>query len=143
MDKFLTPNASFKRLLNEYLKYDQIIILLDIDDTVYDFHDEGHTYQLAIDLVKKAKTVLGAEIVVWTGNVDINFVESYCNTHGIPYDNINEHSPKAVKYYTDLGHTPPRKLFCNLLLDDRAGLGEAYRDLELLVWMAETNIISK
>lgn len=143
MDRFLTPNASFKRLLKEYQKYSQLIIAVDIDDTVFDFHDEGHTYQLVIDLVKKAKLVLDAEIIIWTGNTNQVFVEDYCKTHEIPFDRINQQSEKANKFYSDLGHEAPRKLFCNILIDDRAGLGETYRDLELLVWMVYNNYVTK
>ncbi len=137
MDEFLVPNASFKRLYEEYKKYPQIIVLVDHDNTVFDFHNVGSTHDRVIEVVQKAKSVLNAEIIVWTGNINIVAVEQYWKDHNIPYDAINEQSAKAIKFYDKLGCKAPRKLFCNIMLCDRCGLIQSYQDLELLIWMVE------
>jgi hypothetical protein len=143
MDEFLVPNASFKRLYEEYKKYPQIIILVDHDNTVFDFHNVGSTHDRVIEVVQKAKSVLNAEIIIWTGNINIEAVEQYWKDNNIPYDSINEQSPKAIKFYEKLGHEPPRKLFSNSMLCDRCGLIQAYQDLELLIWLVEQEILKK
>lgn len=137
MDEFLVPNASFKRLYQEYKKYDQIICLIDFDNTLFDFHNVGSTHNKVIELVQKAKSVLNAEIIIWTGNVNTQLVEQYCKDNEIPYDSINEQSAKAVKFYSKMECEPPRKLFGNIMIDDRGGLIQAFQDLDLLIFIVE------
>ena len=56
MDEFLIPNASLKRLINEYIKYEQLIILVDFDNVLYDYYNIGSTHNMVIELAKKAQT---------------------------------------------------------------------------------------
>ena len=143
MDEFLVPNASFKRLINEYIKYEQLIILVDFDNVLYDYYNIGSTHNMVIELVKEAKLILNAEIVIWTGNINIDFVKEYCTNNNIIFDGINEHSQKSVNYYNKLGSEPTRKIFGNILIDDRSGAIQVYEELELLIWLVKQGILKK
>ena len=143
MDEFLVPNASLKRLINEYIKYEQLIILVDFDNVLYDYYNIGSTHNMVIELVKEAKLILNAEIVIWTGNINIDFVKEYCTNNNIIFDGINEHSQKSVNYYNKLGSEPTRKIFGNILIDDRSGAIQVYQELELLIWLVKQGILKK
>jgi len=124
MDAYLKHNKSFLRLLEEYKKHGGLAIAFDFDDTVYDYHGKGHTYELVIELLRELQ-ILGCTLICWTANKDHEHVEKYLTENNIPYSGINID-------VIDLGWTS-RKPFYNALLDDRAGLDSVYRDLKLLV----------
>lgn len=135
-DEFLVPNASFKRLWEEYHKYPQIIACIDFDNTLYDFHKKGYKYDLAKQLIKDLYDI-GVYIIIWTGNQDTKLVSSYLKQNNISYDSINKDSPQAMKVYLENNQNPPRKQFANIYLDDRIGMEQVYKELELLVWLVK------
>jgi hypothetical protein len=139
MDEFLIPNASFKRLWQEYNKYPQLVVCVDFDNTLYDFHKKGFTYPLVKQLVRDLKRKLNFYVIIWTGNQDIDLVVQYCKDNDIPFDSINEDSPQSMELYRKNGDLPPRKQFANVYLDDRISLEQTYKELELLIWLAELN----
>ena len=91
---------------------------------MYDFHKVGNTYTQVIDLLRALKTI-GCYLIIFTANEDQQFVEKYCDEQNIPYDAINENPP----FYSSTA----RKIYYNILLDDRAGLKETYDLLNKLV----------
>ena len=124
MDEYLIENSSYERLYEEYKKYGSLVIGFDFDNTVYDFHKTGKSYeqvrQLLRDLVSiKCKTIC------WTAQKDINFVANFLDKNEIPYNGINSNG-------INLGYES-RKPFFSALLDDRAGLLQVYNDLNKLV----------
>lgn len=140
-DEFLIPNAGIKRLIEEYLGYSRLIVAVDFDNTLYDYHKKGYTYEKAKQLVRDLSSI-GCKIQIWTGNVNEELVASYLDTHDVPYTSINTDSSESIIFYKNLGvHNPPRKLFANVYLDDRAGIEQVYKDLELLVWLVKKNLI--
>lgn len=134
MDQYLMPNASFKRLYEEYKKYGSLVIACDFDHTIFDFHEVGATHNMVITLLKDL-IELNCKVIIWTGNVNEKLVNDYCVSHGLAIYGINVNSDVSEKYYGKLGHVPPRKLFANVYLDDRAALHSIYAELELLVWL--------
>ena len=123
MDEYLVPNASFMRLYNEYLKYGSLVIAYDFDNTVYDFHKKGATYEMVVALLRKLKSV-GCYIICFTANSDKEFVLNYLKENNIPLDSLNENPP--------FFKSEERKIYYNALLDDRAGLLQVYTELNLL-----------
>lgn len=134
MDQYLMPNASFKRLYEEYEKYGSLIVACDFDHTLFDFHEVGTTHNLVIQLLKDLHEI-GCKIIIWTGNVNEKLVADYCESHGIEIEGINTNSTVSEKYYGKLGVVPPRKLFANVYIDDRAAMHTVYAELELLVYL--------
>lgn len=129
MDEFLIPDASYNRLIKEYKQYNSLIICVDFDNTIFDYHGHGATYKQVQQLVRDLKSI-NCEIIIWTGNQDLHMVKKYLADNEIPYDLINEDSDIAKKHLHKAGHPVPRKVFANCYLDDRGGLLQCYVDLK-------------
>ena len=113
------------RLLKEFEQHGKLIIAVDFDNTLFDYHKEGNSYDIVINLLRRLKKI-GMEIIIWTGSAKsrYDFIREYLNENNIPFDRINEN---PVFFKSD---SP--KIFYSILLDDRAGLNSACRVLELL-----------
>jgi hypothetical protein len=129
MDKYLQEDSSYNRLYVEYIKYGSLIVAVDFDDTLYDFHKDGSSYEMVKQLVRELKGI-GCYIIIWTGNQDIDLVVSYLKDNNVPYDSINDEAPISKKL---LGDAIPRKVYANVYIDDRAGLFQVYNDLKKLI----------
>lgn len=124
MDEYLIPNSSFLRLYKEYKQYGSLVIAYDFDNTVYDFHQKGNTYWNVIVLLRQLKE-LGCICICFTANQDEEFVRKYCLEKRIPLDKLNENP--------DFFKSTSKKIYYNVLLDDRAGLQQTYQELQLLI----------
>lgn len=124
MDKYLNPTETYKRLLSEYNKYGSLVVAVDFDGTLYDFHNEGITFYNVIDLLRELKKA-NCYIIIFTANDNTEFIENYLLENQIPYDGINE-NPSFFKGKSS-------KIYYNILLDDRAGLKEVYTQLLTLL----------
>lgn len=124
MDEFLVLNSSYERLLREYKKHGSLTIGVDFDGTLHDYHKTGATYEMVRQLVRDLKKI-GCKIVIWTAYRDLEYVRLFCRDNDIPQDGINEGG-------IPLGYES-KKPFFNCLLDDRAGLIQAYNELKDLV----------
>jgi len=116
---FITPHC-IERLIKAYEKHKNLLIGFDFDDTIFDFHKQGHTYPFAIEILKECSD-LGFTMILITAKEkqeDIDYVVEHCKSLGIKVDYINE-SP-AMKSI---------KPFVNIYLDDKAGLGQAFNIL--------------
>ncbi len=131
-DEFLIPGSSFKRLLDEYNKYGSLCIGFDFDGTVHDYHKTGVTYPKVTELIRELKQI-GCKIICWTAYHDIGYVEQYLRENDIPFDGINTDG-------IPLGWES-RKPFFSALLDDRAGLFQAYTELKELVDHVKNNTL--
>lgn len=127
MDQYLSDDKVIDRLVREWLQYDKIVVAYDFDNTVYDYHGEDHTYEDVIKLLREVKE-LGAHLIVFTASPEEKypFIREYLTSNRIPFDAINEDPPFVpVK--------AGRKIYFNILLDDRAGLSSAYQSLKQVV----------
>lgn len=123
-DEYLVEGKSFERLLTEYRKYGSLAIAFDFDNTVYDYHKSGQSYEQVIQLLKDLKSI-GCKIICWTAQKDLELVISYLEEKGIEHDGINvEGIPLPWE---------TRKPFYSATLDDRCGLIQVFNDLTLLV----------
>lgn len=135
-DPYLNAENSFKRLLKEYLQYGKLIVAVDHDDTVYDFHEKGYQYTKVINLIKECKE-LSFYIVLFTGCRKDKWEEIegwWLENIGFKPDSINK-NPIELPFGND------GKIYYNILLDDRAGLDSTYRQLKLLTEIAKENKI--
>lgn len=124
MDYYLNKENTFQRLLAEYKKYQSLVIAYDFDNTVYDYHKNGWQFLQMIQLLKALKEI-GCYLIIFTANEAEAFVKDYCIANEIPFDVINENPP----FYKSTA----RKIYYNILLDDRTGLAEAYEHLNRLI----------
>lgn len=126
------------RLYKEYLKHLKLIVACDHDDTVFDFHKKGHEYPKMRLLLRQCYN-LGFHIVVYTASDKSrwNDIEDYWNDQlGIKISSINK-NPIDLPYGND------GKIYYNILLDDRAGLGFAYEVLHRTVEMIKENLTTE
>jgi len=124
MDFYLKKENTFQRLLREYKTYNSLVVAFDFDNTVYDFHQVGLEFSDVIQLLQKLKSI-GCYLIIFTANEDEKFIQDYCNERDIPFDAINENPP----FY----QSEARKIYYNVLLDDRAGLKETFEHLNNLL----------
>ena len=111
-------SGSLSRLCQELNAHKKLVIGFDFDNTIFDVHNRGGDYSQVISVLQKCKK-LGWILCLYTAELREDWLKwkvDYCKHFGIEPDYVNE-SPliKGTK-----------KPFFNLLLDDRAGLEEAY-----------------
>lgn len=117
IDHYLFSHNCLSRLVEEYYKYGKIIISYDFDDTVHDFHIKGYHYGMVIKLLQELRPY--ANFICFTASKEsrYDYIKEYLSEHSIPIDKLNE----------NIEGTPEgRKIYANIHLDDRAGLGECY-----------------
>lgn len=124
-DPFLDINRVVDRLYNEYKRYGDIIIAFDFDYTVHNFRDEDYTYEQVSEMLRKWQPY--AKLVVFSASQEERYpyIADYLNQN-ILIDSIKRNVVLIEK------RKPTRKLYYNILLDDRAGLGSAYAALDML-----------
>lgn len=129
MDKYLIPHSAYERLLAEYNKHNSLIIGVDYDDTLFDFHKTGESYEMVQQLVRDLHSI-GCKIIIWSGSENYDEMSAYLKKNNIPFDLINENLKINGKFV--LGRDP-RKIYANAYIDDRGGLIGVYNDLSRLV----------
>ena len=112
------------RLHRDYLKHGSLFVAFDFDNTVYDYHMDGIDYSGIIKLLKECYE-FGFKLILFTANEgkELEDAEYFLKNIGLKYHYVNRNPimPKT------------RKPYYNILLDDRAGLVEAYTMLRELM----------
>lgn len=123
-DEFLNLENSYNRLKKEYMEHGKLIIAYDFDSTVFDYHSTGSSYEMVRELIRKWKN--HAYFIVFTSSESDRFdeIRKILDELNLPYDSINEDAP----FISFKG----RKVYYNILLDDRAGLAQTYGELNRL-----------
>lgn len=136
MDTFFNTEKAVFRLFNEWKKHPKLLIACDFDDTVFDFHEHGNDHSMVIELLKKCKT-LGFYVSLFTASKPerYGFMRDFMREKGVEIDAINENV--IVLPYGNNG-----KIYYNILLDDRAGLGQAYTTLLTVIRLIELELQS-
>ena len=119
-----TTERCVQRLITEYNKHKNLIIAFDFDNTVFDYHKEGNQYEYddVINLLKYCYDS-GMTLVLYTCEENIDKIKwkiNWCKEYmGFTPHYVNK-SPVLKQSYKN------GKIYYNILLDDRAGLNEAY-----------------
>ena len=133
MEKFNHPfdeNRCARRLLWEYNHYGRLIVGVDFDNTIRPVKQDS-SCEAVVELLKRCSADPKIVLCLWTisggsdGHLSLQEKVDYCKSLGIKLDYINE-SPFLED---DNG----KKQFFNVLLDDRAGLESAYRNLKYVL----------
>lgn len=124
MDYYLSEENCYQRLRAEFQKYGRLIFCVDFDDTVYDFHKLGRSYEDVLSLLRRWEPY--SEVVILTGNGPEQYpqIEAYLRDKNIRFKGINCDSSVAFG---------GRKTYANVYLDDRGGLPSVYRMLSRLI----------
>ena len=121
-DPYFDTDRCVNRLIEVYKQHKDVIVGFDFDDTIYDYHGKGFIYREAIWLLKECSRIGLTMVLLTTQDTDqkIEDIKVLCGDMGVRVDYVNL-SPilngKAAHY--------PVKPFVNILLDDKAGLGQA------------------
>ena len=124
MDYYLSEENCYQRLEDEFRKYGKLIFAVDFDDTIYDFHKVGRTYNEVIQLLHRWEKY--SEVIIFTGNGEDKYemIHQYLKDNHIKYKCINRDSSVVVE---------GRKIYANVYIDDRGGLPTVYRNLCKLI----------
>jgi len=128
---YFSTEEQINRLLKEWREHKKIVIAYDYDNTVFDYHGEGHDYSILIELLRQCRD-FGAHFVVFTAAEPERHagIRQFLQTNDIPVDVINENVPSVPFKLTGMG----QKIYYNILLDDRAGLGQSFEVLSACLY---------
>ena len=125
-DPYFDTNRCVLRLKKWYDGHKTLIVAFDWDDTCHDYHNKGYEYSQVMTLLKECSH-LGFTLILFSTNEDDLKLESICEylqaEQGIKVHLINE-GPIMQS---------ARKPYYNVLLDDKAGLGQGYNTLRTVV----------
>lgn len=132
MDYYLSEENCYQRLKSEFQKYGKLIFCVDFDDTIYDFHKLGRSYDDIINPLHRWEKY--SEVVILTGNGDDKYdvIEKYLSEKQITYRGINCDSSVSFG---------GRKTYGNVYIDDRGGLPSVYRILNRLITEIEEGTV--
>lgn len=125
IDPFTHKEMVKKRWKTELEKYGKLIIAFDFDYTVHNYREEDNfAYDVVMQLLRDWRPY--AHFIVFTASPEERYpyIKDYLKENNIPYDKINEDI--LERNYT-------RKIYYNVFLDDRAGLGEVVEILTELL----------
>jgi len=136
MDTYFKTDNAVVRLFNEWKKHPKLIVACDFDETVYDTHNRNTSHTMVLNLLKKCKE-LGFYVVVFTASKveRYPFIKEFFQKNGIEVDGINQN-------VIDMQYGNNGKIYANIFLDDRAGLGQAYTTLLTVANLAELELKS-
>ena len=117
IDHFMYRKVQVQRLYADYCKHGTLIVAVDFDNTIYDFHKKGLTFNTVVYTLHQCNA-LDLSVVIFTATDDYDLVYAQCDKLGIRIKGVNiDLLPQFAS---------SRKMYYNILLDDRAGLFEAY-----------------
>ncbi len=120
-------------LKETYEKHGDIIVAVDFDDTVFDYHEVGLDLTDTLNVLRQCNKH-NLTIIIYTASNKsrFEFISQYMHNVGIDIDGINEN--KAGLPFGNSG-----KIYYNILLDDKAGLNEAKTRLKEFLTEIDTS----
>lgn len=123
-DPYFDTERCVERLFQVYQKHSNIIIACDFDETIYPFHNPNDEFTKVIELLRVCSNMELTILIFTSGlNERHELMRQYCENNNIKISGINENLPD-MKFGRD-----GAKIYYNILLDDKAGLGQAYEIL--------------
>lgn len=118
-DRYFWVKEQIDRLVTEWKKYGSLIVAYDFDNTVFDYHNTGDTFEAVIAQLKTLGH-MGCKMICFTSCDESRYpqIRRYLTDNGIPCHGINIDS-ESVPF-------KGRKIYYNVFYDDRAGLGQVH-----------------
>ena len=132
-DFFLSYKNFYMRLKDDYQKHGRLVIAYDFDDTISNFSQVkyqeavGYKNKKIINLLKDLRDY-GYFILFTARSTSEKIQEAvdYIKENNIPLDAVNQNMP-------GLHFGNNAKIYYNILLDDKSGLGWPYKALKQLL----------
>jgi len=120
-DPYFSTDRAVDRMLDWYELHKSLIVAFDFDDTIYDYHKKGYDHPKIQNILRKCQSA-GFTLIMFTTDEspeNLKWKVKYCADLGL-----------RIKYVNESPIMPTtKKPFYNILLDDKAGLGQAYEIL--------------
>ena len=126
-----------QKLFNDWINHGRIIICIDYDQTILPYQQfEKEICPIVVSTVKEAQK-LGATLVLFTcrNGEMLEKAKTYCNSINLSFDQINPIDPFLPEY----SHKP----YCNIMLDDKAGLPYSLFILQQVIELYKSYQLSK
>lgn len=140
-DSFFDINVAINKLKETYEKYGKIIVAYDYDDTVCPT-EPIYNCDNVVKLLRLCSNFDEFEMICFTARSTpetIKEVKDNLNRLNIRYDVINDNTDRIKR---EIEHTHPSKVLYSIFLDDKAGLGDAYKILvEFVDWYLDQQMI--
>lgn len=121
-DPYISSEYAEDRLYQDYKKHSTLIIGVDFDNTIFDCHNKGFKFPRLIRLIKSCQE-MEFSLCLFTCSENTSKMTDFENENDIKFSMIN----------ASQAPTKTSKPYFNILLDDRAGLGESVRILEKVI----------
>ena len=133
-DPYFNTEFAVSRLYKEYWTHKKLIIAVDYDDTIFNYHGKDFSYPKIIEILLKCQE-RGFYICVFTGSPPEKYdsIREYMTNLG-----INIHTINTNPFPMPFGNHG--KMYYNILLDDRAGLGQSYDILSKVLDMIPVTV---
>lgn len=119
-DRYFKTKYVVKQLIRNYKIHGNLILCFDFDDTIFDYHKRGDKHPKMIHLLQYLSDRPDEfRLILHTAREGelLKYAEDMCFVLDINPEVVNE----------NLVMKENRKIFCNLMFDDKAGLGQSYK----------------
>lgn len=127
------PSFLLERLITQYQKQDKLVIAYDFDDTISPYWCASCSEVQSV--LRMCRDTLDAYFICYTSNDNMEKVKNFIEKCDIPCDAINKDAPFAP--------VSGGKIFYNVFLDDKAGLGEVVNTLKQLLFLVRNGYVTK
>lgn len=139
MNPFEQTDRCVDRLYAEYKKHPRLIVAVDFDDTAFNYHNYPDVEYGRLKYILSECKRLDFFVVCFTASPisRYEFIRNHFESEmGVKIDGINEN-------VIDTPFGKNGKIFFNILLDDRGGLGQSMDILETLILKINRKIMWK
>jgi hypothetical protein len=101
----------------------KVVLAIDFDGTIVDYNYPGigGLFNDAKEVINDLYDTGLYYIIIWScrsGKDELDMI-NFLNTNDIKYHAVNANCPEFIKKQVDAGKTEPRKLYYDILIDDR------------------------
>lgn len=129
-DRYTNTLQIKDKLVSDWMAHGSLIVAYDFDNTVFDYHNTGDTYpEVEKQLIRLGH--MGCYMICFTSCNPDRYpqIKQYLRERGIPCHGINIDSEKVP--------FKGRKIYFNVLYDDRAGLGQVVEVMDEVIQEVE------
>lgn len=123
---FVSITDMVEDLVRRWERYGELIIAVDFDDTIYNYRDNPMLNLVPLQELLKECVKCSMKVVIFTARPksEFKFIEGFCGAIKLKIEGININILKDGDSNRGVGESG--KIYYNLLLDDKAGLQQAY-----------------